>query len=172
MKVILSEIETALKEAIVDRNLSMASQLFEDWRELMEARTQKEEAEKRESKVAERFGTRSRGPQSAKGWKGRIGWEEVTPGAVKYAYLLVTGLLRKHILKSSESLKIRVVPTGRVFETGIYWRNKHLRERPAIKEFYEVAGVKAGDFIALEEVAPNEWTLDKCAPPGADRNGE
>lgn len=99
-------------------------------------------------------------------WIGRRGTVRVTPGALEHSYLLVTPMVSDKTLSRSETLEMYVPATQERFKTEVYWRNKNLKARDPIKRFYHAAGIKAGDWVKLEEVSQGSWVLTKCAPPG------
>lgn len=149
---IISRIITAAKE----RNFHMVIELASVGKEA-------EAVEKRQIEIKARLSGLNGSPAPSNSLQYRKCLIEVTPGGLKYSYLLVSGPIRKRILTKKDTLKIHVPVTGETFTTEIYPRNKNLKEREAIGRFYKAAGVKAGDMVVLTETMPNEWTLTKAA---------
>lgn len=91
----------------------------------------------------------------------RVTWR-VTNGALRQNYLITTIAKRYGLLPpNGQTFKVKT-SVGQEFETdelpGPYNR---LRERGKIKEFYEKAGIKAGDEVSWKEIGLREYYLEK-----------
>ena len=93
---------------------------------------------------------------------------EVTQGMINQNLLTLTAHVSRGRIKAGEDMTVETYPSGERFRTELLSNGNKLRERGAIGRFYREAGVHAGDFVVLTEVAPNHWTLKK-APVGQYR---
>jgi hypothetical protein len=90
---------------------------------------------------------------------------EVTQGMLNQNLLTLTEHVKRGRIRTGEELLFEALPSGDRFRTDLMTNGNKLRERGAIARFYREAGVRAGDFVVLTEVAPAQWTLKK-APRG------
>jgi hypothetical protein len=90
---------------------------------------------------------------------------EVTQGMINQNLLTLTAHVKRGRIRPGEDLTIEMYPSGQRIRTELLTNGNKLQERGAIARFYREAGVHAGDFVVLTEVAPKRWTLKK-APHG------
>jgi hypothetical protein len=90
---------------------------------------------------------------------------EVTQGMINQNLLTLTAHVSRGRIRSGEDMTIEAYPSGEQFRTELLSTGNKVRERGAIGRFYREAGVRAGDFVILEEVSRGRWTLKK-APAG------
>jgi hypothetical protein len=89
---------------------------------------------------------------------------EVTQGMINQNLLTLTHHVKRGKIQPGENLVIETLPGGEKFQTELLSNGNKLRERGAIARFYKEAGIRAGDFAVLTEVAPQRWTLRKGTP--------
>jgi len=90
---------------------------------------------------------------------------EVTQGMLNQNLLTLTEHVKRGRISGGEEFLIEALPSGDRFRTVLMTNGNKFRERGAIARFYREAGVRAGDFVVLTEVAAAQWTLKK-APHG------
>lgn len=90
---------------------------------------------------------------------GRVFAIEVTQGMINQNLLTLTDYTKRRMIEVGESLSIQSIPSGERFETRLLANGNKLRERGAIARFYQDAGIKAGEYVTLEEIAPQQWIL-------------
>ena len=88
---------------------------------------------------------------------------EVTQGMLNQSLLTLTDHVKRGRVRTGEELTIEAYPSAERMRTDLMVNGNKLRERGAIGRFYREAGVHAGDFVVLSEIAPNRWTLKKAA---------
>jgi hypothetical protein len=106
-------------------------------------------------------GGESRGKSSAREGFLRELLIEVSQGMISQNLLTMTMPLRRGLVKVGEELIIEPLPKGERFKTDVMQPGNKLRERGKIGKFYRDAGVQAGDYVILREVALGQWQLQK-----------
>jgi hypothetical protein len=85
----------------------------------------------------------------------------VTQGMINQNMITMSEARKKGLILLSEKMTIMPIPAAKLFETEVCNPGVKLKARSAVKHFFESAGVKAGDFIVLDEVDRNSWKLYK-----------
>jgi hypothetical protein len=161
METILSDVEQHIITTVKSHEWDKAKQIIDWLRDKEVAKQALEEARKRSEEAERQLANLTGTVEPPQDFKGRRIRLKVTYGSIDNNYLLVTRALDDRVLKASETLDVHVPATGESFATGIYTRNKHLDERHKVGRFFRATGVKAGDFVLLEEIAPGKWRLIK-----------
>jgi len=89
---------------------------------------------------------------------------EVTAGMIRQNLLTLTEAVKQGKIRPAEDMIIETLPNGERFRTDLLQNGNRLRERGAIGRFYREATVKPGDYVVLNEVSAQKWTLQKAAP--------
>jgi len=91
---------------------------------------------------------------------------EVTQGMINQGLLTLTNALRRGTIKAGEEMIVEAAPSGRKFKTVVMASGNKLQERGEVRKFYESAGIMAGDYVLLAELAPGQWKLQKADGSG------
>ena len=86
---------------------------------------------------------------------------EITEGAIKQNYLPITKMKKNNLLPADEKPFIVETSVGFSFLTTITANSNMLSARGKTKEFYQKAGVRAGDKIIWRELGPSKYHLSK-----------
>lgn len=90
---------------------------------------------------------------------------EVTGGAIRQNLLTITKAKKAGLMPPlGEKFEI-VTSVGLTFQTDELPNHNRLRERSKIREFYEKAGIEAGDKVSWIKLEPNKYHLDKVYYP-------
>jgi len=86
---------------------------------------------------------------------------EVSQGMINQNLLTLSSQIKRGIVRTGESFRIRAIPSGDVFETELLASGNKLQERGKIAKFYRDASIRAGDSVVLREITPGQWELGK-----------
>ncbi len=117
------------------------------------------QALKKVKEEIERIGKAISAPQSLP--LGRESVEvEITEGALRQNLLSITKMKKKDLIPTDGKSFLVETSVGFSFQTSIT-NNTMLSVRGKIREFYEKAGVKAGDKIIWRQIGPSKYHLSK-----------
>lgn len=91
----------------------------------------------------------------------------VTEGMINQNLLTLTEARNRGMVSLGEKFTIKL-PDGSEFTTDLCEPGNRLRERGAIRRFYQDNKVGDGDRVTLSEVSPSHWTLSLQAMSDID----
>ena len=85
---------------------------------------------------------------------------QISEGMINQSLLTLTGARKAGRVKMGETFQI-TLPDGTEFTTELCGPGNKLRERSAIRKFYDQTQACDGEYVVLTETAPGHWALTK-----------